>query len=135
MTFEQIHPAGWAKASGYANGILVPPGHALLFVAGQIAWDADQNIVGAGDFRAQFRQALENVVTVVTTAGGGPEHIVRLTVFVADKDAYNACLRELGAAWRELMGRNYPAMSLVEVAALLEPGALLEIEATAALPA
>jgi enamine deaminase RidA (YjgF/YER057c/UK114 family) len=134
MRIEMIHPEGWARSKGYANGVLVE-GHAkLLFVAGQVAWDADQCLVGAGDFAAQFRQALRNVVDVVREAGGAPEHLVRLTIYVVDKLAYELSLKEVGAAYRDLVGRHYPAMALVQVAALLEKGALVEIEATAALP-
>lgn len=133
-SFKNIQPEGWAKASGYSNGILVPPGHALLFAAGQIAWDADQNLVGGADFCAQFRQALGNVAAVVAAAGGEPGHIVRLTIFVTDKQAYMADLRSIGAVYRDILGRHFPAMSLVEVADLLEPGAQVEIEATAAIP-
>lgn len=131
---QTIQPEGWAAPKGYANGMLAPAGARLLFVAGQIAWDADQQLVGPGDFAAQFRQALENVVAVVRAAGGEPEHLVRVVVYVTDKQAYLGALREVGAAWRESVGRHYPAMALVEVADLLEEGALVEIEGNAALP-
>lgn len=134
MTFETIHPSDWKPASGYANGILVPPGHQLLFLAGQIGWDAEQHLV-TGGFIPQFRQALDNVAALVREAGGTPEHIVRLTIFVTDKQLYLADLRAVGGAYREVLGRHFPAMSLVQVADLLEPGALVEVEATAALPA
>lgn len=134
MTFEALHPKGWKPASGYANGLVVPPGHALVFLAGQIGWDADQALVSA-DFVPQFRQALANVSALVHEAGGTPEHIVRLTIFVTDKQRYTADLRAVGAAYREVLGRHFPAMSLLEVADLLEPGALVEVEATAAIPA
>lgn len=133
MNLEPLHPAGWKAASGYSNGIAVDGAARLVFVAGQVAWDAEQRLVGPGDFVAQFRQALANAVEVVRTAGGSPEHVVRLTMYVTDKDLYLAHLRELGAAYRDVMGRHYPAMALVQVAALLEEGALIEIEATAAL--
>ncbi len=133
MKGEVIHPAGWAKAKGYANGILVPAGGATLFVAGQIAWDADQQLVGRGDMGAQFAQALRNVVAVVEAAGGKPEDIARMTVYVTDKQAYLARTRDIGAAWKELLGRHFPAMALVQVADLLEEGAQVEIEATAIL--
>ena len=135
MHMRMIHPDGWAPAKGYSNGVLVEGACRLLFVAGQIAWDADQRIVGAGDFAAQFRQALANVVAVVRAAGGGPEHLARLTMYVVDKRAYEAALKDVGAAYRDVIGRHFPAMALVEVAGLLEPGALVEIEATATLPA
>jgi len=129
-----VHPESWKAASGYSNGVLVPAGWRTLYVAGQIAWNAQQEIVGAKDFAAQFDQALANVIEVVTTAGGKPEHIVKMTIFVTDKQAYLASTRSLGGIWRERMQRSYPAMALVEVAALVEEGALLEIEATAAFP-
>lgn len=134
MVLETVQPDGWRPPRGYSNGMLAPAGARLLFVAGQVAWDTDQRLVGAGDFVAQFARALANVLAVVRAAGGGPEHVARLTIYVVDKNAYVAGTRELGAEYRRLMGHHYPAMSLVEVAALLEPGALLEIEATAAIP-
>lgn len=134
MRVETVHPSGWAAPRGYSNGILVEDARCLLFVAGQMAWDADQRLVGAGDFVAQFRQALANVLAVVSEAGGAPEHVVRLTIYVTDKRAYLAEQKRVGEAYRELMGRHYPAMALVQVAELLEEGGLVEIEATAALP-
>ncbi len=135
MQIDPIHPDGWAPAKGYANGVLVSGEVRWLSVAGQIAWDADQNLVGTGDFVAQFDQALANVVAVVEAAGGTPGHVVEMTVYVTDKELYTAALRDVGASWRERMGRHYPAMALVQVADLLEPGALVEIQARAALPA
>lgn len=134
MMLEPIQPPGWAAPKGYSNGVLAPAGSRLLAVAGQIAWDAEQRLVGREDFALQFRTALANVVAVVRAAGGGPEHLLQLTIFVTDKGAYLACTRELGAAWKELVGRHYPAMALVEVADLLEEGAQVEIQALAALP-
>jgi enamine deaminase RidA (YjgF/YER057c/UK114 family) len=134
MRFHESQPAGWAAPKGYTNGILVEGAPRLLFVAGQVAWDAEQRLVGAGDFVAQFDQALRNVVAVVAEAGGLPQHIARLTIFVTDKTLYLARAKEVGAAYREVVGRHFPAMSLVQVAGLLEDGALVEIEATAALP-
>jgi enamine deaminase RidA (YjgF/YER057c/UK114 family) len=128
-----VHPEGWETPSGYANGIVVPAGSRLLVVAGQIAWDADQVLVGRGDFAAQFHQALANVLAVVHAAGGVPANLASVTVYVTDKQAYLAKTRELGAAWRELVGQHYPAMALVEVADLLEKDALVEIQAIAAL--
>ncbi|HKX46064.1 MAG TPA: RidA family protein, partial [Planctomycetota bacterium] len=104
------------------------------FVAGQIAWDAEQALVGRGDFVAQFRQALANVAAVVAAAGGRPEHVVRLTIYVTDKREYLGHLREVGEAYRAVLGKHFPAMALVQVADLLEDGALVEVEATAALP-
>lgn len=134
MNIDPIQPEGWAAPRGYSNGMLVSGAARLLFVAGQIAWDAEQRLVGRADFAAQFRQALENVAAVVAEAGGAPEHIVRLTIYVTDKQAYLASLAEVGAAYRATLGRHFPAMALVQVADLLEDGAQVEIEATAALP-
>lgn len=129
-----IQPEGWKRPKGYANGMLAPAGDRVLFVAGQIGWDAEERLV-SDRFAAQFAQALENVVAVVRAAGGGPEHLGRLTIYVADKAEYVAALKEVGEVYRRVIGRHFPAMSLVEVKALLEPGARVEIEATAALPA
>jgi len=106
----------------------------LLFVAGQVAWDADQNLVGPGDFVVQFRQAIENVVAVVRAAGGEPTHVVELTIYVTDKSAYLARQTLVGEAYRDVMGKHFPAMALVQVAGLIEDGALLEIQARAVLP-
>jgi enamine deaminase RidA (YjgF/YER057c/UK114 family) len=133
MKLEPIEPAGWPRPKGYSDGVLATGASKMLFVAGQIAWDGRQILVGRGDFAAQFAQALRNVVAVVRAAGGRPEHVVRLTVYVKDKRQYLAKTEEVGAAWREIVGKHYPAMSLVQVADLLEEGALVEIEATAAL--
>ncbi len=133
MRIEMIHPETWAPAKGYSNGVLVDGAARMLFVAGQIAWDAQQKLVGGGQFDEQFAQALRNVVAVVRAAGGEPEHLVRVTIYVTDKAQYLAQVREIGAAWREIVGKHFPAMALVQVADLLEDGALVEIEATAAL--
>ncbi len=134
MKIDAIHPDGWKPAKGYANAMRVEGAGKLLFLAGQIAWNADQQLVGRGDMAVQFGQALENVIACVRAAGGEPQHIVRMTVFVTDKRAYVSDARAIGERWRALLGKHYPAMSLVEVADLLEDGALVEIEATAALP-
>lgn len=134
MLTRTIEPQGWKQPRGYANGVLVSGAGQLLFVAGQIAWNETQQLVGAGDLARQFDQALANVLAVVAAAGGKPDHVVRMTVYVTDKRAYLAQTSAIGAAWRTRMGRHYPAMSLVQVADLLEEGALVEIEATAALP-
>ena len=128
-----INPAELGAPRGFSHGMLAPPGAQLLFVAGQIGWNEDQRLVGDG-FAEQFARALANVVTVVRQAGGGPEHLARLTIYVVDRHEYLAALEEIGGAYRGIMGRHYPAMALVEVAALLEPGAKVEIEGTAALP-
>ena len=130
---EVVDPPELGRPQGYANGILVPAGRRLLFVAGQIGWDAEQRLVG-DDFVDQFAQALTNVLTVVDAAGGAAADVARLTVYVTDKAEYLASRRELGRRWHELMGRHYPAMALVEVSGLLAPGAKVEIEATAAVP-
>jgi len=130
MTF--INPESLGAPRGYSNGVLVEGGR-LLFVAGQIAWDAGQRIVSQ-DFAEQFAQALSNVVAVVREAGGTPSDIAQLRLYVTDKRAYLASLKQVGAAYRELMGRHYPAMVLVEVVALVEDLAQIEIEALACLP-
>jgi len=130
---DVIQPESLAAARGYSNGLLFPAGGRLLFVAGQIGWDRDERLVSP-EIAPQFEQALRNVVDVVRAAGGGPEHIGRFTIYVTDKARYTAARKEIGAAYRALMGRAYPAMALVQVADLLEEGALVEIEATAVLP-
>ena len=134
MRLHLIHPPAWAPPKGYSNGILVKDPSRFVFTAGQVAWDAEQNLVGAGDFVAQFRQALANVLAVVRQAGGQPQHMVRMTIYVSDKRAYLESTKALGPVYRELMGDHYPAMALVQVAGLVEEGALIEIEGTAALP-
>ena len=134
MRLDSVQPDGWAQPRGYSNGIVVTGASRLLFVAGQVAWDGDKRLVGGDDFALQFRQALGNVVAVVRAAGGAPVHLARLTIYVTDKGMYESATKEVGAAYRELMGRHFPAMALVQVAGLLEEGALVEIEATAALP-
>ena len=111
----------------------MPAGSSLLFVAGQIGWNRQQEIVSE-KFIDQFRQALENVLAVVREAGGLAEHLTRFTIYVTDKNEYLADLPGLGDAYRQIMGRHFPTMTLVEVQALLEPGAKVEIEATAAIP-
>jgi enamine deaminase RidA (YjgF/YER057c/UK114 family) len=129
---ERLQPAGWPRPKGYANGLRVPAGCDLVFVAGQIGWDAREQLVAA-EFAPQFEQALRNCVAVVAAAGGGPADIVRLTVYCVDVEEYRAALEAVGQAWRAVMGRHFPCMALVQVAGLLEPGARVEIEATAAL--
>jgi enamine deaminase RidA (YjgF/YER057c/UK114 family) len=123
-------PAGWRQPKGYANGIKARGD--LIFVAGQIGWDADERL--ADGLLPQTRQALENVVAVLAEGGAKPEHVVRLTWYVKDMAAYRRSLAELGTLYRDIMGRNYPTMSLVQVVDLAEPGALIEIEATAVVP-
>jgi enamine deaminase RidA (YjgF/YER057c/UK114 family) len=111
----------------------VPPGRDLVFVAGQVGWDVSERIVSEA-FPAQFEQALANCVTIVEAAGGAVRDIVRLTMYCTDRNTYLSDTRQVGEAYRRVMGDHYPAMSLVEVAALVEAGALIEIEATAAVP-
>lgn len=132
MQHELVNPEELGPPQGYANGVRVRAGADLLFVAGQIGWGPGQRLVG-DSLAAQFEQALRNVLAVVRAAGGAPTDVVRMTVYVTDKPTYVAARREIGAAWRALLGRHFPAMTLVEVKDLLEPGAKVEIEATAAL--
>ena len=129
-----VSPRGWPRPRGYANGMLVPAGRDLLFVAGMVGWDEKETIVEGG-LAAQFEQALRNVVAVVAEAGGRSEDVVRMLVFVTDKRDYIAKRREIGDAWKRVMGRHFPAMALVEVAGLVEDGAQVEIEAVAAIAA
>lgn len=129
---ERIEPVGWAPPSGYANGMIASG--RVLAIAGQVGWDARQHLVSA-DFLAQAAQALRNVADVLRTAGGDPEHLVRMTWYVLDAAEYRANAKALGAAYREIFGSHYPAMTLIVVAGLLEEGARVEIEATALLPA
>jgi enamine deaminase RidA (YjgF/YER057c/UK114 family) len=134
MGHKVIHPSHFPKPRGYANGILTDmPGGRVLHIAGQIGWDKNAHIVSP-DFAVQFLQALDNVIDIVREAGGATEHIVKLLVFVTDLDAYRAGASAIGEGWRGRLGKYYPAMSLVKVAGLLEPGALVEIEGVAILP-
>ena len=128
-----VNPPSLADPRGFNHGVLAPVGTRLLAVAGQIGWDGAGRLVGE-DFPSQFAQALENVMEVVSAAGGEPAHVLELTIFVTDKDAYLADLRAVGERYRAIMGRSFPAMALVEVSALVEPGALVEIRALAAVP-
>ena len=127
----RLQPPDWAPPHGYANGIAARG--TLLFVGGQIGWNAQQQF-DSDAFVAQARQALQNVVSVLAQAGARPEHVVRLTWYVVDRDEYLANLSALGRAYRDVMGRHYPAMTAVQVVALIEARARLEIEATAVLP-
>ena len=122
---------GWPRPKGYANGIVAPSGK-TLYVAGQVGWN-DQQVFTHDDFGGQFAQALDNVLAVVRAAGGGPESVVKMTIYVTDLAAYRDAQRAIGAAWRERFGRHFPAMALVGVAGLVERAALLEIESIAAL--
>ncbi|HEY0544817.1 MAG TPA: RidA family protein [Pyrinomonadaceae bacterium] len=130
MSFEFINPETLGAPRGYSNGVVTPPGGSLLFIAGQIAWDAEQKIVSA-DFVEQFDCALSNVLAVVAEAGATPERIARLVIYVTDKAEYRRRTRELGERWRARMGRHFPAMVLVEVKSLLEDEAQVEIEGIA----
>ena len=131
QTHSSLHPKNWKKPKGFANGIAAEG--RLVFLAGQIGWNAEQTF-DSTDFVAQARQALANIVALVAEAGGKPEHITRLTWFVTDKKEYLARLRELGEAYRSVMGKHFPTMTLVQVVALVEDLAKVEIEATAVLP-
>ena len=128
-----INPAHFPKPRGYTNGVACEPGR-ILYIAGQVAFDKEARIVSP-DFATQFLAALDNVIDVVRTAGGGSEHIVKLLAFVTDLDKYRDAQRTIGEGWRARMGAYWPAMSLVKVSGLIEPGALVEIEGTAVLPA
>ncbi len=126
-----LQPAGWAEPKGYANGVMARG--AMIFVGGQIGWNAQQQFE-SDDFIAQTRQALLNIRAVLQAGGAGPQHMVRMTWYVVDRVEYLARLKELGAAYREVMGKNFPAMTCVEVSALVEERARIEIEVTAVLP-
>jgi enamine deaminase RidA (YjgF/YER057c/UK114 family) len=126
-----VTPSHFPKPRGYSHGIIAEG--RVLFISGQIGWDKDARIVSP-DFETQFLQALDNVIAVVREAGGGTEHIAKLLAFVTDLDKYREARRAIGEGWRARLGRHYPAMSLVKVGGLLEPGALVEIEGMAVLP-
>jgi enamine deaminase RidA (YjgF/YER057c/UK114 family) len=126
-----LQPPGWAQPKGYANGVAARG--TLVFIGGQVGWNAAQQFE-SDDFVAQAAQALRNVVAVLAEAGGRPEHIARITWYVLDKREYLASYRALGAVYREIIGRHYPAMAAVEVTALMEDRARVEIEATAVIP-
>jgi enamine deaminase RidA (YjgF/YER057c/UK114 family) len=128
MSGKSIQPDGWVKPRGYSNGMRARG--EIVAVAGQIAWDANARLV-PGDFAAQFAQALSNVVEIVKTAGGLPTDLVSLTIYVTDRAEYLAAAAAVGAAYRQHMGRHFPAMALVQVAGLLEVGAKVEIQALA----
>jgi len=126
-----LQPPDWAQPKGYANGVAARG--TLVFVSGQVGWNGQQHFA-SDDFVAQARQALDNVVAVLREAGARPEHIVRMIWYVTDRGEYLGNLRELGNAYREVIGRHYPAMTAVEVSALIEKRARVEIEATAVVP-
>ena len=128
---EMLQPPGWRRPKGYSNGVAASG--RMVFVAGQVGWNAAERFE-SDVFADQFRQALANIVAVLNEAGAGPEHIVRMTMYFTDKREYLDQLAAVGAAYRETVGRNYPAMAAVEVSALMEDRAKVEIEATAVVP-
>ena len=132
MSIRLINPESLGAPRGYSNGALSNPGARLLFIAGQVAWDAQQQIV-SDDLVEQFDRALANVITVVAEAGGQPRMIARLVIYVTDKNEYRDRMKEIGERYRARMGKHFPAMVLVEVKGLLEDGAKIEIEGTAVL--
>ena len=133
MTYEHINPEELGAPKGWTNGMLGPKNGRILFVAGQDAADANGEVT-TDDFIEQFDIVLDKMLTVVREAGGGPEDIGRMTIFVADLDTYRGSRRDLGETYRSHMGKHYPAMALVEVKRLLDPRALVEIEGTAVIP-
>ena len=126
-----LQPPGWARPRGYSNGIEAEG--RLVFVAGQIGWDEDCEFQ-SDDFADQFRQVLVNTLAVLAETGAGPEHIVRMTGYVTNREEYLAAGKKIGAIWKELMGKNYPVMAFVEVSGLMESRAKIEIETMAVVP-
>ncbi|MEP3334366.1 RidA family protein [Sedimentitalea sp.] len=126
-----LQPDGWVPAKGYANGVLAEG--QMIFTGGLVGWNENQEWVET-DMVGQFRQTLQNIVAVLAKGGARPEHLVRLTWYITDKQEYNANLRAFGAAYREVIGRHFPAMAVVQVVALMEDAARIEIEATAVIP-
>jgi enamine deaminase RidA (YjgF/YER057c/UK114 family) len=131
MSTETLQPAEWARPKGYANGVAARG--RMIFISGQIGWDGQGQFV-SDNLTGQVRQALRNIVRVLKEARGEPRHVVRLTWYVLSRDAYLREAREIGAAYREVLGKHFPAMSVVEVRGLVEQRALVEIEATAVIP-
>jgi len=132
MSAQVLLPPDWAPPIGYANGIVVPAGR-IVFIAGQVGWD-DQQKFHSKDLVPQFEQALKNILAILAEAGGRAEHICRMTAFCIDKPGYLAARSELGRIWRQLVGRHYPAMSMIFVADLLDHPAKIELETTAVIP-
>lgn len=132
MTMQFLQPPAWARPKGFSNGIAVKGG-TTVYIAGQVGWTGDGRWESK-DFAGQFRQALENIVAVLAEAGGRPEHLVRLTWYVIDKQEYLDAIKAVGAAYRAVIGRHYPTMAVVQVGGLVEDAARLEIEATAVIP-
>lgn len=128
---KALLPPGWPRPKGYSNGISARG--RMVFTAGVVGWDAEERFA-APDLPGQFRQVLRNILAILAEGGAGPEHIVRMTCYVTDIESYRGSLIEIGAAWREIIGRHFPAMAVVEVKALVEPRAKVEIEATAVVP-
>ncbi len=126
-----LQPPGWAKPKGFSNGIAATG--KLVFIAGQVGFNS-QGLFEEKTFQGQFRQTLKNILAVLAEAGGRPEHIVRMTWYIVDKREYLGAIKEVGIAYRELIGRHYPAMAVVQVAALMEDEARVEIETTAVIP-
>jgi enamine deaminase RidA (YjgF/YER057c/UK114 family) len=124
-------PPGWPRPRGYSNGISA--GGRVIVTAGVIAWDEQENFV-SDTLAGQFAQVLRNIVAILAEDGATPEHVVRMTCYVTDIDAYRTSLSEIGAAWKDIIGKHYPAMALIAVTSLVEPKALVEIEATAVVP-
>lgn len=132
---KPVHPPGWMKPSGYSHGLSVSGGGRLIVTAGQVGWNPSNGAIESDDFAQQTAQALRNVVAVLRAAGAGPEHLVRLTWFITDRGEYIEARKALGAAYREIVGQNFPAMSVIVVSGLLEERAKVEIEATAVIEA
>jgi len=128
---QMLNPSDWTRPKGYSNGVTAQG--QMIFVAGQVGWDGNE-VFQTDDLVGQVRQALANIVAILSEAGARPEHIVRMNWYLADKDEYNARLAEIGAAYRELIGRHFPAMTALQVAGFVEDGAKIEIEVTAMLP-
>ena len=126
-----LQPPGWPRPQGYSNGVAAQG--RTIFVAGQIGWDKD-NVINSDNLVEQVRQALKNTIAVLAEADAGPEHVTRMTWYILDKQEYLASSKEIGRAYREIMGRNYPAMAMVQVSALIEDRARVEIETTAVIP-
>jgi len=129
---QVLQPKGWGRPKGYSNGIAVTG--KMIFVAGMVGWDENEKF-NSDDLADQVRQALTNIVAVLTEAGAGPEHLTRMTWYLGNKDEYNASLKDIGAAYRDVIGRNFPVMTAVQVAGFVEHGAKVEIECTAVMPA
>lgn len=129
---EYLQPPDWPRAKGYSNGIKAQG--SLVFVAGEIGWNPVTEKIETEDFVGQFRQCLTNIVAILEQAGAAPEHIVRMTWYVTDKQEYLGSLKGVGEAYRDIIGRHFPTMAAIEIKGLMEPGAKIEIETTAVVP-